>query len=112
MEPQGGTGNRITVLYDAFGSRPGCIKDWGFAALVEFAVTRWLGAGDLGTLDRGVPAHRVPLEDRHAKHAPMTIGPRRVTVPRSPRGACQPIFHRASEMKPVNRAQSLNRCAQ
>jgi 7,8-dihydropterin-6-yl-methyl-4-(beta-D-ribofuranosyl)aminobenzene 5'-phosphate synthase len=26
---------RITILYDAFGRRPGMQKDWGFAALVE-----------------------------------------------------------------------------
>src|SRR5690242_12646154 len=26
---------RITVLYDAFGSDPAMVKDWGYAALVE-----------------------------------------------------------------------------
>ncbi|NUR97390.1 MAG: MBL fold metallo-hydrolase, partial [Kribbellaceae bacterium] len=42
MEPEGGTTNRITVLYDAFGRRPGLFKDWGFAALVEFEGRRIL----------------------------------------------------------------------
>ena len=27
--------NRITILYDAFGQRPGFTQDWGFAALIE-----------------------------------------------------------------------------
>jgi len=74
MEPRGGTANRITVLHDAFGSRPGLIKDWGFAALVEFegqrilfdtgndsrtfaANTGALGV-DLRTIDLVVVSHR------------------------------------------------------
>src|SRR5213596_2841373 len=28
--------NRVTILYDAFGSRAGLTRDWGFAALVEY----------------------------------------------------------------------------
>ena len=74
MEPRGGTTNRITVLHDAFGSRSGLIKDWGFAALVEFEGRRILfdtgngsptfaantdAAGvDLRTLDLVVISHR------------------------------------------------------
>lgn len=27
--------NRITILYDAFGQKPGFTQDWGFAALIE-----------------------------------------------------------------------------
>jgi 7,8-dihydropterin-6-yl-methyl-4-(beta-D-ribofuranosyl)aminobenzene 5'-phosphate synthase len=27
---------RITILYDAFGNRPGLTRDWGFAALVDY----------------------------------------------------------------------------
>jgi hypothetical protein len=37
-----GATNRITVLHDSFGSRPGPIKEWGFAALVEFEGRRIL----------------------------------------------------------------------
>jgi 7,8-dihydropterin-6-yl-methyl-4-(beta-D-ribofuranosyl)aminobenzene 5'-phosphate synthase len=29
--------NRITILYDAFGTDPAMVKDWGFSALVEIA---------------------------------------------------------------------------
>ena len=35
-------GNRITILHDSFGRRPGLRKDWGFAALVEFGGRRIL----------------------------------------------------------------------
>ena len=33
----GGTqaGDRITILYDAFGNKPGFTRDWGFSALIE-----------------------------------------------------------------------------
>jgi 7,8-dihydropterin-6-yl-methyl-4-(beta-D-ribofuranosyl)aminobenzene 5'-phosphate synthase len=31
VEPE----NRITILYDAFGTDPAMTKDWGFSALVE-----------------------------------------------------------------------------
>lgn len=30
------TGDRVTILYDAFGERPSMKKDWGFAALIEY----------------------------------------------------------------------------
>ena len=33
---------RVTILYDAFGPRPGLQKDWGFAALVEYGGRRIL----------------------------------------------------------------------
>lgn len=33
---------RITVIYDAFGNSPGMQKDWGYAALVEYAGRRIL----------------------------------------------------------------------
>jgi 7,8-dihydropterin-6-yl-methyl-4-(beta-D-ribofuranosyl)aminobenzene 5'-phosphate synthase len=34
--------NRVTILYDAFGGRPGLTRDWGFAALVEYRGKRIL----------------------------------------------------------------------
>ncbi len=34
--------NRVTILYDAFGNRPGLTLDWGFAALVEYGGKRIL----------------------------------------------------------------------
>jgi 7,8-dihydropterin-6-yl-methyl-4-(beta-D-ribofuranosyl)aminobenzene 5'-phosphate synthase len=34
--------NRVTILYDAFGGRPGLTRDWGFAALVEYGGKRIL----------------------------------------------------------------------
>ena len=34
--------NRVTILYDAFGSRRGLTRDWGFAALVEYGGKRIL----------------------------------------------------------------------
>src|SRR5262249_8595087 len=33
---------RITILYDAFGASSGLIKDWGFAAFVEYGGKRVL----------------------------------------------------------------------
>jgi 7,8-dihydropterin-6-yl-methyl-4-(beta-D-ribofuranosyl)aminobenzene 5'-phosphate synthase len=33
---------RVTILYDAFGDRPGLTRDWGFAALVEHGGKRVL----------------------------------------------------------------------
>jgi hypothetical protein len=30
------TGNRVTILYDAFGKTPSMTKAWGFSALVEY----------------------------------------------------------------------------
>lgn len=34
--------DRVTILYDAFGSRRGLTRDWGFAALVEYGGKRIL----------------------------------------------------------------------
>jgi 7,8-dihydropterin-6-yl-methyl-4-(beta-D-ribofuranosyl)aminobenzene 5'-phosphate synthase len=34
--------HRVTILYDAFGGRPGLIRDWGFAALIEYGGKRIL----------------------------------------------------------------------
>src|SRR6185312_7808661 len=34
--------NRVTILYDAFGNRPGLTRDWGFAALVQYGGKRIL----------------------------------------------------------------------
>ena len=33
---------RITILYDAFGAPSGLVKDWGFAAFVEYGGKRVL----------------------------------------------------------------------
>lgn len=65
---------RITILHDAFGRHPGLMKEWGFAALVEFGGKRILfdtgnssptfarncrSLGvDLADLDYGVISHR------------------------------------------------------
>lgn len=35
-------GPKVTILYDAFGDRPGLTRDWGFAALVEYRGKRVL----------------------------------------------------------------------
>jgi 7,8-dihydropterin-6-yl-methyl-4-(beta-D-ribofuranosyl)aminobenzene 5'-phosphate synthase len=67
-------GNRVTILYDAFGETPALTKDWGYAALVEYRGKRILfdtgndadvfahnvaAAGvDLGHLDFAVISHR------------------------------------------------------
>lgn len=72
-------GNQVTILYDAFGEASPLIKDWGFAALVEYDGKRILFdtgnnaevfthnvtvAGiDLGHLDFAVISHR------HLDHA-------------------------------------------
>jgi 7,8-dihydropterin-6-yl-methyl-4-(beta-D-ribofuranosyl)aminobenzene 5'-phosphate synthase len=59
--PQGG--DRITVLYDAFGRDPGLTKDWGFAALVEVGGKRILfdTGNDSEVLARNVRAREVDL---------------------------------------------------
>jgi 7,8-dihydropterin-6-yl-methyl-4-(beta-D-ribofuranosyl)aminobenzene 5'-phosphate synthase len=35
-------GNRITILYDAFGDQPRFVRDWGFSAYIEYAGRRML----------------------------------------------------------------------
>ena len=37
-----GPGNRVTILYDAFGNSPALTKDWGFAAYIEYRGKRIL----------------------------------------------------------------------
>src|SRR6185436_4385383 len=75
----GSAGNRVTILYDAFGENSALTKDWAFAALVEYRGLRILfdtgnnpqvfahdvaAAGiDLGHLDFAIVSHR------HLDHA-------------------------------------------
>ena len=67
-------GNRVTILYDAFGTSPALTRDWGFAAYIEYGGKRILfdtgndaqifahnvqAAGvDLAALDFAVISHR------------------------------------------------------
>ena len=41
MDPPAPAG-RVTILYDAFGDRPGLERDWGFSALIEYGGRRIL----------------------------------------------------------------------
>ena len=34
------TPTTVTILYDAFGGAPGLVRDWGFAALIEYRARR------------------------------------------------------------------------
>jgi 7,8-dihydropterin-6-yl-methyl-4-(beta-D-ribofuranosyl)aminobenzene 5'-phosphate synthase len=56
--------NRVTILYDAFGDRPGLVADWGFAALVEYGGKRILfDTGNDGRIfERNVRALGVDLK--------------------------------------------------
>ena len=36
------SGNRVTILYDAFGKSPAMKKDWGYSALIEHGGKRIL----------------------------------------------------------------------
>jgi 7,8-dihydropterin-6-yl-methyl-4-(beta-D-ribofuranosyl)aminobenzene 5'-phosphate synthase len=60
---------RVTILYDAFGDRPGLERDWGFSALVEYGGRRILfDAGNDGEIfARNVRALKVDL--RHLDFA-------------------------------------------
>lgn len=70
--------NRVTILYDAFGSRPGLTRDWGFSALVEYGGKRILfDTGDNAAIfARNVRALHVDLQrldfvvisHRHSDH--------------------------------------------
>ena len=70
--------HRVTILYDAFGGRPGLIRDWGFAALVEYGGKRILfDTGNNATifsrnvLALGVDLSRldfVVISHRHGDH--------------------------------------------
>ena len=73
-EPNG----KVTILYDAFGSDPTMIKDWGFSALVEVAGKRILfDTGDNAAIfEKNVKAKGVDLttldfvvlSHRHSDH--------------------------------------------
>jgi 7,8-dihydropterin-6-yl-methyl-4-(beta-D-ribofuranosyl)aminobenzene 5'-phosphate synthase len=70
--------NRITILYDAFGTDPSMTKDWGFSALVEIAGKRILfdTGDDADILAANVKAKGVDLKTldfvvlshRHSDH--------------------------------------------
>jgi 7,8-dihydropterin-6-yl-methyl-4-(beta-D-ribofuranosyl)aminobenzene 5'-phosphate synthase len=70
--------DRITILYDAFGDHPGLVRDWGFAALIEYGGKRILfdTGNDGATFERNVRAlhvdlHRldfVVVSHRHGDH--------------------------------------------
>jgi 7,8-dihydropterin-6-yl-methyl-4-(beta-D-ribofuranosyl)aminobenzene 5'-phosphate synthase len=96
------TGDRVTILYDAFGRTPGFQKDWGFAALVEYGGKRILfdtgndprtfaenvqAAGvDLGRLDFVVISHRHLDHTAGISHL-LTANPGvKIYVPREPFG--------------------------
>jgi len=69
---------RVTILYDAFGDRPGLTADWGFAALVEYGEHRILfdTGNDGEAFARNVRALKVDLRNldfavishRHGDH--------------------------------------------
>jgi 7,8-dihydropterin-6-yl-methyl-4-(beta-D-ribofuranosyl)aminobenzene 5'-phosphate synthase len=56
--------DRVTILYDAFGDRPGLVADWGFAALVEYGGKRILfDTGNDGRIfERNVRALGIDLK--------------------------------------------------
>jgi 7,8-dihydropterin-6-yl-methyl-4-(beta-D-ribofuranosyl)aminobenzene 5'-phosphate synthase len=70
--------NRVTIVYDAFGNRPGLVADWGFAALVEYGGKRILfDTGNDGRIfERNVRALGIDLKNldfvivshRHGDH--------------------------------------------
>ena len=96
-------GNRVTVLYDAFGKTPGMIKDWGYSALVEYGGKRILfdTGNNPETFARNVKAAGVDLRaldfvvisHRHLDHTAgldhlLRVNPGvRIYVPREPFGA-------------------------
>lgn len=69
---------RVTILYDAFGDRPGLERDWGFSALIEYGGRRILfDAGNDGRIFAGnvrrlgVDLRRLDfavISHRHADH--------------------------------------------
>ena len=54
---------KITVLYDAFGKKPGMQKDWGYSALIEYAGKRILfdTGNNADILERNAKANNVDL---------------------------------------------------
>lgn len=61
------SGNRVTILYDAFGKAPAMTKAWGFSALVEYGGKRILfdtGGPPKGVLrNQGAATRRVYSEE-------------------------------------------------
>ena len=84
------SGNRVTILYDAFGNSPGMIKDWGYSALVEYGGKRILfdtgnnpetfarnvaaAGADLASLDFVVISHR-HLDHTAGLHHLLRVNP-------------------------------------
>jgi 7,8-dihydropterin-6-yl-methyl-4-(beta-D-ribofuranosyl)aminobenzene 5'-phosphate synthase len=72
------SGNRVTILYDAFGKSPAMTKAWGFSALVEYGGKRILfdTGGNAEILEHNVKALGVDftkldfvvLSHRHGDH--------------------------------------------
>ena len=58
-------GNRITILYDAFGKPSALWKDWGYAALIEYGGKRILfdAGNNIETFRHNVEALKVSLKD-------------------------------------------------
>jgi 7,8-dihydropterin-6-yl-methyl-4-(beta-D-ribofuranosyl)aminobenzene 5'-phosphate synthase len=95
--------NRVTILYDAFGTAPAFAKDWGFAALVEYGGRRILfdtgndaelfahnvdAAGvDLTRLDFAVISHRHLDHAAGVEHLLARNPDVRIYVPKEPFGA-------------------------
>ena len=71
-------GNRVTILYDAFGKSPAVTKAWGFSALVEYGGKRILfdTGGNAEIFEHNVKALGVDLSKldfvvlshRHSDH--------------------------------------------
>jgi 7,8-dihydropterin-6-yl-methyl-4-(beta-D-ribofuranosyl)aminobenzene 5'-phosphate synthase len=76
--PDPPAGGRVTIIYDAFGDRPGLERDWGFSALIEYGGRRILfDAGNDGQVFArnvrrlGVDLRRLDfavISHRHADH--------------------------------------------
>jgi 7,8-dihydropterin-6-yl-methyl-4-(beta-D-ribofuranosyl)aminobenzene 5'-phosphate synthase len=60
---RGPPADRITILYDAFGDSPGLVRDWGFAALIEYGGKRILfdTGNDAATFEHNVRALHADL---------------------------------------------------
>jgi len=95
--------SRVTILYDAFGASPAMVKDWGFAALVEYGGKRILfdTGNNADFFARNVRALKVDLTQldfvvishRHADHTSglnylLTVNPHvKIYTPDEPFGA-------------------------
>ncbi|HEU5170106.1 MAG TPA: MBL fold metallo-hydrolase [Gemmatimonadales bacterium] len=119
-----GAGDRITILYDAFGRRAGLRRDWGFAALIEYQGKRILfDTGDNAAIfEANIRALHVDLRrldfavvsHRHGDHTAglnylLRVNPRvRIYAPREGFGvfgAALPgtFFRRDSTLPPDQR---------